>query len=65
MQSLFQLLLRSTDESILRKIMRVYIQMSNSGASISSVLTSKDIQQFLDEKRHLLSIRSEKLLAKF
>ncbi|CDW81565.1 soss complex subunit b1 [Stylonychia lemnae] len=64
MQEIYKLLMRSRDEAIIRKCMRLYVIMSSSGASLSGVITSNELQQFKAEKRSLLSLRGEKLLSK-
>eukprot|EP00347_Sterkiella_histriomuscorum_P016569 403352695 len=63
-QEVYKLMMRSSDEGLIRKCMRLYIQMANSGSSLSGVITSNELQQFKEEKRSLLSLRGEKLLSK-
>lgn len=65
MQELYKLMIRTTDEGVLRKCMRVYIQMSGSGCPLSTVLSQNELQQFNEEKKPLLSARGEKIMAKF
>jgi len=51
MQEVYKLMMRSKDEGIIRKCMRLYLHMANSGATLSGVLTSNELQQFKQEKR--------------
>lgn len=36
--------MRSTDEGVIRKCMRLYVLMANTGASLSGVITSNELQ---------------------
>lgn len=65
MQELYKLMIRTKDEGILRKCMRVYIQMSAAGCSLSTVLSQNELQQFYEEKKPVLSARGEKVMTKF
>lgn len=36
-------MMRTTDEAIIRKCMRLYVTMANSGASLTGVITSNEL----------------------
>jgi len=43
MHEVYKLLMRSKDEAIIRKCMRLYVIMASSGASLSGVITSNEL----------------------
>ena len=57
-------MMRSTDEAIIRKCMRLFIVIASTGVSLNSSISSNELQQFKEEKKYLLSPKGEKLLQK-
>ena len=57
-------MLRSEDESLIRKCMRLYILISNSGVSLNTAISQSEFLTFSNEKKSLLSQKGEKLLQK-
>jgi hypothetical protein len=64
-KEVYRLMIRSSDEAVIRKCMRVYISMAAAGFGLSSVISQNEMQQFTEEKRPQFSSKGEKLLSKF
>jgi hypothetical protein len=43
MKAIYSLMIRTSDEAVIRKCMRVYIAISNSGFSLSSCITQNEM----------------------
>jgi hypothetical protein len=56
--------LKSKDESTIRKILRFFISISQTGVPLSEFLNSDDLRSIKDNKRQYLNLKGEKLLSK-
>lgn len=67
MREVYKLMIRTPEEAIIRKCMRLYILISTAGCSLMNggPLSTNELQQFNEEKKSILSARGEKLLSKF
>lgn len=61
---IYDLMMKTSDESVIRKCLSFYIAIGCSGVSMNSVLTSLELQKFKDKQQSRLNIKGEQLLVK-